>query len=98
MGNYNSTNTIVLATCEQAGGNVRMLLLHTCESGRHEYVVGSYFQRKPVGHMGFTECHACGNFEPVMENREDYEWDWGHYFADVVSAADYWKGVLEGEN
>lgn len=49
MSNYNSENTHVLATREQAGGNTRMLLLHVCESGRHEYVVGSYFEQKPRG-------------------------------------------------
>lgn len=43
MSGYNSTNTYVLATHEQAGGNTRMLLLHICDSGRHEYVIGSYF-------------------------------------------------------
>lgn len=43
MSNYNSENTTILATHEQAGGNTRMLLLHVCENGRHEYVVGSYF-------------------------------------------------------
>lgn len=40
---YNSDNTKVLATHEQHDGNVRMLLLHEFESGRLEYVVGSYF-------------------------------------------------------
>lgn len=43
MSNYNSDNTTVLATSEQAGGNTRMLLLHEMESGRREYVIGSYF-------------------------------------------------------
>lgn len=43
MSNYNSTNTIVLATYEAGGGNTRMLLLHICENGRHQYVIGSYF-------------------------------------------------------
>ena len=101
MSNYNSTNTHVLATHEQHDGNTRMLLLHVCESGRHEYVVGSYFTVKQVGHMSFMECHACGNYEPVMENREEYEWTWGHYFQSVVDAVDYWQhevaaDLLEG--
>jgi hypothetical protein len=42
MSNYNSGNTTVLATHEQ-NGNMRMLLLHECKSGRLEYVIGSYF-------------------------------------------------------
>jgi len=40
---YNSENTLILATEMQAGNNRRMLLLHICEDGRHEYVIGSYF-------------------------------------------------------
>lgn len=83
MSAYNSENTHILATVEQAGGNKRMLLLHVCGNGRHEYVIGSYFhERRYDGAMGYE--------------RWDYEWDWGHYFGDVVSAVDYWKGeVLE---
>ena len=83
MSNYNSENTHVLATCEQAGGNTRMLLFHVCESGRHEYVVGSYFQEHRYdGALGYE--------------RYDYEWDWGHYFGDAVSAVGYWLREVLG--
>jgi len=83
MGEYNSTNTKILATCEQAGGNTRMLLLHTYESGRDEYIIGSYFhETRYDGLLGYEHW--------------DYEWDWGHYFNDVVSAVDYWKREVLG--
>ena len=79
---YNSENTDVLATHDQ-GGNKRMLLCHRCESGRHEFVVGSYFhEKRHDGALGYE--------------RWDYEWDWGHYFSDIISAVDYWREVLEG--
>ncbi len=39
---YNSNNTKVLETYDQ-DGNLRMLLMHEHESGRIEYVIGSYF-------------------------------------------------------
>lgn len=80
---YSSENTTILATCDKAGGNRRMLLLHRCDSGRLEYVVGSYFhERRYDGALGYE--------------RYDYEWDWGHYFSNVVDAVDYWKReVLE---
>ena len=81
---YNSKNTTVLDTCEKSGGNTRMLLLHVCESGRHEYVIGSYFTT--TIRMIDSEGHT----------KADYEWDWGHYFSDVVSAVEYWKRVLAG--
>lgn len=42
MSGYNNTNTKVLAEHPQ-GRNTRMLLLHTCNDGRLEYVIGSYF-------------------------------------------------------
>jgi len=84
MSSYNSTNTKILATVEQAGGNVRMLLLRECESGRHEYVIGSYFQQRPY--------HGMLGYEHV-----DYEWDWGHYFDGFESAARYWLGEVLGE-
>lgn len=79
MSNYNSRNTTILATHEQAGGNKRMLILHTCDSGRLEYVIGSYFKTdiRMIDSDGHTKA--------------DYSWDWGHYFGDVVSAVDYWK-------
>lgn len=81
MSNYNSENTIVLATHVQAGNNTRMLLLHTCESGRLEYVVGSYFQQERYdGALGYEHV--------------DYSWDWGHYFDDVVSAVNYWESEV----
>ena len=81
---YNSKNTTVLDTCEKNGGNTRMLLLHVCESGRHEYVIGSYFTTtiRMIDSEGYTKA--------------DYEWGWGHYFSDVVSAVEYWKRVLAG--
>lgn len=81
MSNYNSENTTILATCEQAGGNKRMLLLHECESGRLEYVIGSYF----------TEAFYDG---ALGYERVDYSWDWGHYFGDVVDAVDYWNRMV----
>ena len=74
---YNSENTTILATHDD-GANKRMLLLHRHESGRLEYVIGSYFhETRYDGSLGYE--------------RWDYEWDWGHYFGDVVSAVDYWK-------
>lgn len=89
MSNYNSTNTHILATHEQRDGNTRMLLFHVCESGRHEYVVGSYFTT--TIRMIDSEGHT----------KADYEWDWGHYFSSVVDAVDYWQrevaaDLLEG--
>ena len=80
---YNSENTHILATHEQAGGNVRMLLMHETQNPRrpHEYVIGSYFHQKRYdGALGYE--------------RWDYEWDWGHYFSDIVNAVDYWKEVI----
>lgn len=83
MSGYNSENTQVLETVEQAGGNLRMLLRHTHESGRVEYIVGSYFTTSFYdGALGYE--------------RADYSWDWGHYFDDVVSAVDYWKAEVLG--
>lgn len=88
MSNYNSTNTYVLATHEQAGGNVRMLLAHRCESGRIEYVVGSYFTESTE--VATDPWHDAVAF-PVA-----YSWDWGHYFDDVLKATDYWKREVIG--
>ena len=83
MSCYNSENTTVLATCEQAGSNTRMLLLHVCESGRHEYVIGSYFhETRHDGALGYE--------------RWDYEWDWGHYFGSFEDAATYWLTEVRG--
>ena len=89
MSNYNSTNTHILATHEAAGGNTRMLLFHVCDSGRHEYVIGSYFTT--TIRMIDSEGHT----------KADYSWDWGHYFSSVVDAVDYWQqevaaDLLEG--
>ena len=84
MSNYTSENTHILATHVQKDGNKRMLLFHICESGRHEYVVGSYFQEHRYdGALGYE--------------RVDYEWDWGHYFSDLLDAVDYWKREVLGE-
>lgn len=81
MGNYNSENTHILATRMEGGDNRRMLLMHICGNGRHEFVVGSYFREKRYsGALGYE--------------RWDYEWDWGHYFSDIVDAVEYWKGVI----
>ena len=78
MSDYNSTNTRILATHEQEGGNTRMLLLREHENGRLEYVVGSYFvEKRHDGALGYSHM--------------DYSWVWGHYFDDVVSAVDFWK-------
>lgn len=60
------------------GMNKRMLLFHECGNGRHEYVIGSYFSENGTA------------FDGVVS----YEWDWGHYFTDVVSAVDYWKSEV----
>lgn len=96
MSRYNSTNTHVLATHEQKDGNTRMLLFHVCDSGRHEYVIGSYFQQEQhVEELGRT------GIEVVYEGVIDYSWDWGHYFSSVVDAVDYWNrevaaDLLEG--
>lgn len=83
MGHYTSENTRILATQEQAGGNTRMLLLHECRDGVHEYIVGSYFR------VNRTDA------APGAE-KYDLEWDWGHYFPDVVDAVDYWKREVLG--
>ena len=92
MSNYNSTNTHVLETHEQAGGNTRMLLFHICDSGRHEYVVGSYFNK--LEGKSAHECKVCGEWwsEPITS----YEWTWGHYFSNVVNAVTYWKREVLG--
>ena len=81
MSAYNSENTTILATHDE-GGNKRMLLLHRCESGRLEYVIGSYFT---------TEIRVI---DSEGHTKADYSWDWGHYFSDVVSAAEHWKEVI----
>lgn len=83
MSGYNSENTKVLATHEQAGGNTRMLLFHEFESGRTEYVIGSYFQQER-------------KFKQNVPSPMFYSWDWGHYFGDVVAAVDYWKREVLG--
>jgi len=78
---YNSENTTILAT-HYDRWNKRMFLLHRFESGRLEYIVGSNFTEKRYdGALGY-ESYA-------------YSWDYGHYFSDVVSAAEYWKGIIE---
>jgi len=97
MSNYNSENTTILATHEQSDGNTRMLLLHVCDNGRHEYVVGSYFN--VVGSVSVHECKVCGGF--WSEPSERYEWTWGHYFQSPVDAVMYWQqevaaDLLEG--
>jgi len=108
MSNYNSRNTKILATHEQAGGNKRMLLLHTCDSGRLEYVIGSYFtvvaklpdgEVREDGSIHGVECAFQDEkeFELFWEKAiKDYSWDWGHYFGDVVDAVDYWKSEVLG--
>lgn len=85
MSNYNSTNTKVLATYQQDEKNKRMLLLHECDSGRLQYIVGSYFAEQAV-ELGDTDFET-GFAEVGVE----YSWDWGHYFSSVVDAVDYWK-------
>lgn len=91
MSYYNSENTMVLATHEQAGGNTRMLLLHETNSPKrpHEYVIGSYFTRTPYAKVTFGDV-------PTAENLEEYSWDWGHYFGSVFDAVDYWKREVLG--
>ena len=114
MSNYNSTNTHILATHEQAGGNTRMLLLHICDSGRHEYVVGSYFTkyREYIDRWIIADeegnCFTLDRHEHVGLVNGDwwkkfdepgkfyYEWDWGHYFSNVVNAVTYWKREVLG--
>jgi len=81
---YNSENTKVLARREHADGNMRMLLLHEFENGRLEYVVGSHFRETRYdGALGYE--------------RWDYDWYYGHYFSDVVSAVEFWKAIFEEE-
>ncbi|MBQ9000479.1 MAG: hypothetical protein IJ087_01345 [Eggerthellaceae bacterium] len=46
MSNYTSENTEILAMHTDESRlhpNTRMLLLHRCENGRLQYVIGSYF-------------------------------------------------------
>ena len=77
MGRYNSNNTTILDERE-LDGNTRMLLLHRHESGRLEYIVGSYFEKHWYeGCLGYSHM--------------DYSWQWGHYFDNIVSAAEFWK-------
>lgn len=84
MGRYNCDNTTVLETHLAPGGNTRMLLMHTMENGNREYIIGSYFHETHyIGALGYE--------------RWDYEWDWGHYFQDVVSAVEYWKNEVLNE-
>lgn len=90
MSNYNSTNTHILATHMQAGDNRRMLLFHICESGRYEFIVGSYFTEVPYSIIRFDGT-------PPRNGLYEYTWDWGHYFNDVVSAVDYWKNEVIGD-
>ena len=83
MSNYNSENTHILATHMEGGDNRRMLLMHICGNGRHEFVIGSYFHEKRYsGALGYE--------------RWDYEWDWGHYFSDIVDAVEYWSTEVLG--
>ena len=105
---YNSENTLILATEMQAGNNKRMLLLHKCESGRLEYVIGSYFTT--VAKLPNGEVHEDGSvigtdgfasdsaFDAFWKRAvKEYSWDWGHYFGDVVSAVRYWEEEVIGE-
>jgi len=62
MSNYNSENTTVLATHEEkhcGEVNKRMLLLHICESGRHQYIIGSYFT-EIIEYIGPCDMHPEG--------------------------------------
>ena len=89
MSNYTSKNTTILATHMQ-GNNKRMLLLHKCDNGRHEYVIGSYFT---------VETNLGDPYDingPAFI--DSYSWDWGHYFSDVVAATEYWKMDIGEEN
>lgn len=120
MSNYDSENTTILATHEQAGGNTRMLLLHKCGSGRLEYVIGSYFTvmaKMPEGLVDESGVLYDRETMKVIDNDsieagrlcadawrktwphliKCYSWDWGHYFNDFASAADYWKREVLGE-
>lgn len=86
---FNSDNSKILATYDEVRidgiTNTHMLLMREYESGRIEFVIGSYFTKKP--HM--KELGDTG-IEVVTEDLMDYEWDWGHYFSNVFSAVDYW--------
>ena len=83
MSNYNSKNTKVLATYKQTAENTRMLLLHTFSDGRLEYIIGSYFE---------VETNLGDPYDKDSPAFVDnYSWDWGHYFNDIVDAVDYWK-------
>lgn len=89
MSYYNSDNTTILATHDQKHlneTNTRMLLLHKCENGRREFVIGSYFTQT-------TEVSSCQEYE-----RTDYSWDWGHYFEKFESAASYWFEEVLGKH
>lgn len=88
MSNYNSKNTKVLATHDD-NGNMRMLLMHECDSGRIEYVIGSYFTETPYARVTFGDV-------PTTENLVEYSWDWGHYFGSFEQAAMYWLTEVGG--
>ena len=87
---YNSENTDILATFTQDDENKRMLLGHRTDSGRVEYVIGSYFTINPVGEMYYDEQNEKWQSDVV----NDYSWDWGHYFSDFNDAVDYWSEVV----
>lgn len=45
------------------------------------------------------QCDRCDeNFYKFEANEfMVYSWDWGHYFLDVLNAAEYWKQVRKGK-
>ena len=81
MSNYNSENTHVLAT-HMNDDNERMLLLHVCGDGHLQYIIGSYFEKKP-GYGGLEgiivdRCGATWNVETGCQvgfatNLADYD-------------------------
>lgn len=96
MSSYTSRNSIILATFEQ-GDNLRMILLHTCDSGRLQYVIGSYFTES----IEYIE--PGGPFpEGVIVNRsgECFDVKTGHSIGMANNAlsyqdSDYYEAVLQ---
>ena len=106
MGKFTSKNTHILATHVQKDGNKRMLLFHICESGRHEYVVGSYFTEEleyiepggqfpsgvTVNRQGDCFDEATGRYIGQANNFLSYQ-DADYYAAALESSREHGKTI-----